>query len=33
MKPRIRCKPDGTIAGHGIVHHPRDRFRRGLERR
>jgi len=33
MKARVRCKPDGTISGHGIVHHPRDRFRHGLERR
>lgn len=26
IKPRIRCKPDGNIQGHGIVHHPRDKF-------
>lgn len=32
LKPRIRCKPDGTIQGHGIVHHPRDRFRLDLAR-
>ncbi len=33
IKPRIRAKPDGTVSGHGIVHHPRDRFRAGLERK
>ena len=27
LKPRVRRKPDGTIQGHGIVHHPRDKFR------
>lgn len=30
IKPRIRQKPNGSILGHGIVHHPRDRFRGGL---
>lgn len=30
LKPRIRRKPDGTIQGHGIVHHPRDKFRSDL---
>ncbi|PTV93503.1 uncharacterized protein DUF3800 [Rhodobacter aestuarii] len=33
LKPRIRRKPDGSIQGHGIVHHPRDRFRNDLVRR
>jgi hypothetical protein len=33
IKPRIRAKADGSVAGHGIVHHPRDRFRAGLERK
>ena len=32
LKPRIRRKNDGTIQGHGIVHHPRDKFRKGLLR-
>lgn len=26
LKPRIRKKLDGTVLGHGVVHHPRDRF-------
>lgn len=30
LKPRIRRKLDGSIMGHGIVHHPRDKFRRNL---
>lgn len=33
LKPRIRRKPDGAIQGHGIVHHPRDRFQHDLVRR
>lgn len=33
LKPRIRKKHDGSIQGHGIVHHPRDRFRSNLQRR
>jgi hypothetical protein len=33
LKPRIRAKKDGSVLGHGIVHHPRDRFRVGLERK
>lgn len=33
LKPRIRAKTDGSVLGHGIVHHPRDRFRSGLERK
>lgn len=33
MKSRIRAKADGSILGHGIVHHPRDRFRSGLQRK
>ena len=32
IKPKIRAKSDGTVQGHGIVHHPRDRFTSGLER-
>ncbi|OWJ76982.1 DUF3800 domain-containing protein [Haematobacter genomosp. 1] len=32
LKPRIRRKRDGTIQGHGIVHHPKDKFRRDLLR-
>jgi len=32
LKERIRKKRDGTIQGHGIVHHPRDRFRKELRR-
>ena len=30
LKPRIRCKPSGSILGHGIVHHPKERFRRDI---
>ncbi len=33
IKPRLRRKPDGNPLGHGIVHHPRDRFRSELRRR
>ena len=33
IRPRIRAKADGSVAGHGIIHHPRDRFRAGLERK
>lgn len=33
LKDKIRRKPDGTITGHGIVHHPRDKFRSGLQRK
>ncbi|MGO4439881.1 DUF3800 domain-containing protein [Rhizobium sp. RAF56] len=33
IKARIRAKQNGTVTGHGIVHHPRDRFRPGLERK
>ncbi|MFB7143265.1 DUF3800 domain-containing protein [Agrobacterium deltaense] len=33
LKRRIRAKPDGTIQGHGIVHHPRDKFRKDLDRK
>ncbi len=33
LKPRIRKKQDGTIQGHGIVHHPRDKFRSNLVRK
>ncbi len=33
LKPRIRQKPDGTIQGHGIIHHPRDKFRSNLQRK
>ena len=32
LKPKIRCKPDGTIQGHGIVHHPKEKFRANLKR-
>lgn len=32
LKPRIRAKPNGDIVGHGIVHHPRAKFRLGLSR-
>lgn len=31
LKPRIRTKKDGTVQGHGIVHHPKDKFRTGLK--
>ncbi len=31
LKPRFRAKPDGTVQGHGIVHHPKDKFRIGLK--
>lgn len=30
LKARIRSKSDGTIQGHGIIHHPKDRFRANL---
>jgi hypothetical protein len=33
IRPRIRAKADGSVFGHGIVHHPRDRFRANLERK
>ncbi|WP_080580029.1 DUF3800 domain-containing protein [Sinorhizobium fredii] len=33
MKSRIRAKKDGTVLGHGVVHHPRDRFRSDLQRK
>lgn len=33
IKSRIRANADGSVAGHGIVHHPKDRFRPNLERR
>tara|TARA_B100002003_G_scaffold227027_1_gene234293 strand:- start:971 stop:1651 length:681 start_codon:yes stop_codon:yes gene_type:complete len=32
LRPRFRHRKDGKISGHGIVHHPRDRFRMGLRR-
>lgn len=32
IKPRIRTKADGNILGHGIVHHPRDKFKMNLRR-
>lgn len=32
IKSKIRRRPDGNIQGHGLVHHPKDRFRRGLRR-
>lgn len=33
IKPRLRRKPDGSSLGHGMVHHPRDRFRSELRRK
>lgn len=33
IRPRVRAKTDGSVFGHGIVHHPRDRFRPDLERK
>ncbi|NDV53933.1 DUF3800 domain-containing protein [Salipiger sp. PrR003] len=30
LKPKVRKRPDGSIKGHGIVHHPKDKFRPGL---
>ncbi|WP_166096704.1 DUF3800 domain-containing protein [Rhizobium flavescens] len=33
LKPRFRKKSDGTIQGHGVVHHPRDRFNNSLVRK
>lgn len=32
LKPRFRRKSDGSIQGHGMVHHPRDKFRTHLQR-
>lgn len=33
LRPRIRKKKDGTILGHGVVHHPRDKFDADQERK
>lgn len=33
LRPRIRRKANGSIQGHGVVHHPKERFRVGLTRR
>lgn len=32
IRPKIRRSDDGKILGHGIVQHPRDRFRTNLRR-
>lgn len=32
LKSRIRRKPDGSIAGHGLIHHPRDKFQKLLRK-
>lgn len=33
IRPRIRAKQDGSVSGHGLVHHPKDRFRPNLQRK